>query len=191
MTIRAMARGAGNSDDLVWRARREAGALGHLYDRHYAGVLRYCVHRLFVREAAEDVTSQVFLQVVERIRHFAGTTEQDFRNWLYAITGNQIRAYLRKRARRKALLEAAVRQGRIQLGTSADCGPELDWPTLYQAIAELTEREQTIVTLRSFEQLPFEQIAAVLEIELVTARVAFSRALKKLRARLAKSLGRA
>ena len=190
MTIGAMARDAGDSDELVTRARHDAEALGQLYDRHYAGVLRYCVHRLFLREVAEDVTSQVFLDVAKRIRYFAGTTENDFRNWLYAIAGNQLRAYLRKRARRKRLLEAAVRQGRVGVGPSADCEGELDWPTLYQAIAALSAREQTVITLRSFEQLPFEQIAAVLRIKPVTARVAFSRALKKLRKRLMKSLGR-
>ena len=191
MTIGAVVTGAGNGDDLVRRARRDAQSLGQLYDRHYAGVFRYCVHRLFVREAAEDVTSQVFLHVAEQIRSFSGSTEADFRNWLYAIAGNQANAYLRKRARRKALLEAAARQGRIAVKAGSDCPGELDWPKLYEAIAALSPREQTIVTLRSFEGWPFEQIAAALEIKPVTARVAFSRALKKLRARLAKSLGRA
>ena len=191
MTIGAVVTGAENGDDLVRRARRDAQSLGQLYDRHYAGVFRYCVHRLFVREAAEDVTSQVFLHVAEQIRSFTGSTEADFRNWLYAIAGNQANAYLRKRARRKALLEAAARQGRIAVKASSDCAGELDWPKLYEAIAALSPREQTIVTLRSFEGWPFEQIAAALEIKPVTARVAFSRALKKLRARLAKSLGRA
>jgi len=191
MTIGAVVTGAENGDDLVRRARRDAQSLGQLYDRHYAGVFRYCVHRLFVREAAEDVTSQVFLHVAEQIRSFSGSTEADFRNWLYAIAGNQANAYLRKRARRKALLEAAARQGRIAVKAGSDCPGELDWPKLYEAIAALSPREQTIVTLRSFEGWPFEQIAAALEIKPVTARVAFSRALKKLRARLAKSLGRA
>jgi len=40
--------------ELLRRARRDPQALGLLYDRHYPGVLRYCMHRLFVREAAED-----------------------------------------------------------------------------------------------------------------------------------------
>ena len=47
--------------NLVIRARREAEALGQLYDTYYDKVLRFCVYRLFNREVAEDVTSVVFL----------------------------------------------------------------------------------------------------------------------------------
>lgn len=181
----------GNGGDLVQRAARDSEALGRLYDRHYPGVLRYCVHRLFVREAAEDVTSAVFLEVARRIRGFGGRTEQDFRNWLYAIATNQVNAHVRKTARRKALLEAAARQRRIGLGGASGGQDSLDWATLYEAIAALRPREQAIVTLRSFENMAYEQIAAVLEIKPVAARVAFSRALKKLRARLPRSMGSA
>ena len=178
-----------SADGLVQRARHDAEALGRLYDRHYPGVLRYCVHRLFLREVAEDVTSSVFLQVAGSIRNFTGLTEDDFRNWLYAIAGNQVNAYIRKTVRRKALLKAAGRQRLVEVGSSADTD-NLDWSALYQEIAKLSDREQTIVALR-IENLPYEQIAAVLDIKPIAARVAFNRALKKLKARLAKSIGRA
>ncbi len=178
-----------SADGLVQRARHDAEALGRLYDRHYPGVLRYCVHRLFLREVAEDVTSAVFLQVAGGIRNFVGLTEDDFCNWLYAIAGNQVNAYIRKTVRRKALLEAAVRGRFVVVGSSADTD-HLDWSALYQGIAGLSDREQAIVALR-IENMPYERIAAVLDIKPTTARVAFNRALKKLRARLAKSMGRA
>ena len=181
----------GDGGDLVQRAARDSEALGRLYDRHYPGVLRYCVHRLFVREAAEDVTSEVFLEVARCIRGFTGRTERDFGNWLYAIATNQVNAYLRKASRRKALLASAARQRRIGLGGSSGGQDCPDWATLYEAIAALSPRQQAIVTLRSFENLPYEQIAAVLGIKPVAARVAFSRALKKLRARLPSSMGSA
>ena len=178
-------------NDLVPRARHEAKALGELYERHYAGVFRYCLHRLFVREVGEDVTSEVFLAVARGIRQFPGRTEADFRNWLYAIAGNQVSAYLRTRSRRKALLEAAARQRRIALNDPPDPTDELDWPILYQAIADLPQREQAVVTLRCLEKWPFQDIAATLAIRPVTARVSFHRALKQLRARLARPFGRA
>ncbi|KPK79866.1 MAG: hypothetical protein AMJ81_12685 [Phycisphaerae bacterium SM23_33] len=191
MTIGAMAPSPDEAEQLLRRARRDGQALGRLYDRHYDGVYRYCVHRLFLREAAEDVTSEVFLQVARQIRTFAGATESDFRNWLYAVAGRQVAAYLRKAARRKALLEAAAYQGRLTASRTEDCQDELDWPSLYQAIAGLSEREQTVVTLRGFEELPYEQIAVVLNVKPAAARVVFSRALKKLKKRLLKSMGSA
>ena len=116
---------------------------------------------------------------------------RDFRNWLYAIATNQVNAHLRSRLRRKDLMQAAARQRRIALNDPPDPTDELDWPILYQAIADLPQREQAVVTLRCLEKWPFQDIAGTLDIRPVTARVAFHRALKRLRARLARSFGRA
>ena len=171
--MEAMAPSAVDNHDLLQRARCDPEALGQLYDRHYGGVLRYCIHRLFVREAAEDVTSQVFLEVARRIQRFPGTSENDFANWLYAIASNLAAACIRDFRRRKALLEAAAREGRIRISDPAGNQDELDWPHLYAAIAALPDRDQAIVTLRSFEDLSFEQIGAVLDMKPTAARVAF------------------
>ena len=91
-------------DDIVVRACVEAEALSQLYELYYERIFRFCVHRLFSKEIAEDITSTIFLEVARRIRHFRGRTEQDFRGWLYAIATNQANAYIRKTSRRKRLL---------------------------------------------------------------------------------------
>ena len=79
-------------NDLVLRAKTQAEALGQLYELYYERIFRFCVYRLFNKEIAEDVTSVVFLQVARGIRGFKGRSEQDFRNWLYAIAANQANA---------------------------------------------------------------------------------------------------
>jgi RNA polymerase sigma-70 factor, ECF subfamily len=189
MTTGAMATSADDNDDLLQRARCDSQALGQLYDLHYAGVLRYCIHRLFVREVAEDVTGQVFLVVAQRIRQFPGSAESDFANWLYAIASNQAAACIRDTQRRRQLFEAAARQGRIRVSDPAGSQDDLDWPHLYAAIASLPDRDQAIVTLRAFEGLSFEQVGAVLQMKPTAARVAFHRALDKLRVQLAGPFG--
>lgn len=56
-----------------------------------------------------------------------------------------------------------------------------DWPAIYQAILKLKPKHQTIVTLRFFENLDFDQIGKVLDTEPATARVTLHRAIAKLR----------
>ena len=136
--------------ELVIRARMDADALGQLYELHYERIFRFCVHRLFNKEIAEDVTSTVFLTVARQIRSFTGRTEADFRNWLYAIAANQANAYIRKTSRREKLLEEAA-CSTMTAGT--DCTDNLDWPTLYKAILKLKPKHQTIVALRFFDSL--------------------------------------
>jgi len=111
----------------------DAEALGRLYELYYERIFRFCVHRLFSKETAEDVTSTVFLVVAGKIRTFTGRTEADFRNWLYAIAANQANAYIRKTLRRNKLLDDAA------ASMTADCGhsAEVDWPRLYSAILKL------------------------------------------------------
>jgi RNA polymerase sigma-70 factor (ECF subfamily) len=146
---------------------------------YYEPVFRFCVHRLFNKEIAEDVTSAVFLEVARSIRRFRGRTVKDFRNWLYAIAANQANAYIRKTSRRKKLLREAARSMTASVTGSADNSPQ--WPRLYAAILKLKPQHQTIVTLRFFENLGYEQIARILNIKEATLRVTLHRILNELR----------
>ena len=162
------------------RARTEADALGRLYELYYERISRFCVHRLFNKEIAEDVTSTVFLEVARGIHNFRGQTAQDFKNWLLRIAVNQTNAYIRKTSRRRKLLAKAA-DAISGSDNNTDDSSELDWPRLYTAILKLRAEHQTILTLRFFENLQSEQIAQILNIKEATVRVTLHRILKRLR----------
>jgi RNA polymerase sigma-70 factor (ECF subfamily) len=168
-------------DDLVILAKTQAGALGKLYELYYDRIFRFCVHRLFNRTTAEDVTSSVFLTVARTMRDFKGRTEQDFRSWVYTIAANQANAHIRKTVRRKRLLSNALghRQGDEETSTDA-AWSRLDWPTLYAAIQELKPEHQTILTLRFFENMDYDEIGRVVDARPATVRVILHRTLRRL-----------
>ena len=166
------------NDNLVLQARTQAHALGQLYELYYERIYRFCVYRLFNKEIAEDVTSAIFLEVARKIRTFTGRTEQDFSNWLYAIASNQANSYIRKTSRRKKLLAEAGKS--IKVSNSRSNWSEPDWPKLYAAILKLKPKHQTIVTLRFFENHPYEHIAQILNIKEATLRVTVHRILNDL-----------
>jgi len=176
-------------NDLVLRAKTQAEALGRLYEMYYERIFRFCVHRLFNKEIAEDVTSTVFFEVARSIRLFKGRTVQDFQNWLYAIAANQANAYIRKNSRRKELLKEAADLMTAADG-STDESSEQDWPRLYEAILKLKPQHQTIVTLRFFENLKYEQLAQILNVKEATVRVTLHRILNELRNHLQSVLER-
>jgi len=171
-----------DDDDLVFRARTQAEALGRLYEMCYERILGFCVYRLFNKEIAEDITSAVFLEVARSIGTFKGRTVKDFQSWLYAIAANQTNAYIRKTTRRKKLLEEAA--GSMRNFTAGGTGNSQDWPKLYKAILKLRVQHQTIVTLRFFENLQYEQIAQILNVKEATLRVRLHRILNELRKNL-------
>jgi RNA polymerase sigma-70 factor (ECF subfamily) len=174
-------------DELVVRARTDRAAFGILYDRYYAHIARYCLRRLFDRTRAEDVVSDVFLQAASHICEFPGRTATDFRRWLFRIATNAVNAHVRQSRRRHELWEAAARGRHWDRGSDshpshAEC-ERLDWLAVYQALLELDERDQTIVTLRFFADLSHEEIADVVDATPGAVRTALSRALNRLRER--------
>jgi RNA polymerase sigma-70 factor (ECF subfamily) len=171
-----------DDSQLIAEARSDRAAFVRLYRRHYDAVFRYCVHRLFERQAAEDVTSDVFLKAVENIHRFKGN-EKQFRNWLYRVATNGVNNYLRKTARRNRLLKVACEHADSPV---ADCGESADkLALLKEAVFVLKPRYQTIITLRFFENLKLTEIAEVLASSPGTVRSQLARALVKLRKKLA------
>ena len=176
-------------DELVVAARTDRNAFGRLFDQFYSLIFAFCSRRLILRALAEDVTSEVFLKVAGGIRDFPGTSTEDFRRWLFRIATNEINAHLRQSIRRRELLEAAVQLGQINASITSTV-LETDWPVtweeVYRELQGLSEREQTIISLKFFAGLKHEQIAEVVAMQVGGVRVALSRALDKLRDRLQK-----
>ena len=173
-------------EDLIAKARQEPAAFARLYRRHYDAVFRYCLHRLFGRQTAEDVTSAVFLSVIENFHRFKGN-EQQFRNWLYKIATNAVNNHLRKTLRRDGLLKTACEQAKSR---TTDCKSPTDkadesLALLKRAMFELRPRYQTIIALRFFENLKLTEIAEALGSSPGTVRSQLARALVKLRKVLA------
>ncbi len=168
-------------NDLIVQARTSYNAFALLYRRHYDAVFKYCVHRLFDRHLAEDITSQVFLKVVEKFQCFKGS-ERQFRNWLYKIATNIINEHLRKSARHKSAIRIFQEQSNNRNCTSEDCAVKL--ATLKQTVLTLKPKYQTIITLRFFENLKLTEIAEVLDSNPGTIRSQLARALSKLRRKL-------
>ncbi len=170
-----------NDSGLVIQARSDRAAFVQLYRRHYDMIFRSCAHRLFDRAVAEDVTSEVFLKMVENFHCFRGN-EAQFLNWLYKIATNAINNHLRRMNRRNRLLRAAREQSNNQ---AADCeeSPER-LALLKESMLSLKPRYQTIITLRFIENQKLTEIAELLGSSPGTVRSQLARALAKLRAKM-------
>jgi RNA polymerase sigma-70 factor (ECF subfamily) len=171
-------------NELVVRARTQGQALAALYECMVDSVFRFCVHRVAEKAAAEDICSEVFLQVARGIRVFHGSTYMDFRNWVFAIAANQANGYLRKHLRRVRLLQAREYDLAPPVIDGLRDIEALDWPVLHAAILCLKPQYQTILTLRFFENMDYASIGAIVNSRPGTVRVTLHRILKKLRQHL-------
>ena len=167
--------------ELVDEARTNYNAFSILYRRHYDAIFKYCVHRLFDRHLAEDITSQVFLRVVEKFNSFEGG-EKQFRGWLFVIATNFINEHLRKEAAQKKAQKYFRENPQNHNNNIEDKDAKLN--LLKNAILTLKPKYQTIITLHYFEKMKFDQIAEVLGTSPGTVRSQLSRGIEKLRKKM-------
>ncbi|MDB4261121.1 RNA polymerase sigma factor RpoE [Porticoccaceae bacterium] len=143
---------------------------------------QYKVHAIvarFIRDSDDvrDVVQEAFIKAYRALPKFRGDSQ--FYTWLYRIAVNTAKNYLVARSRRPPssdvdLDDAEYYSGSDQLKDHSSPENQLFRDQLEvainQAIVELPEDLRTAVTLREYEGLSYEDIAAVMDCPVGTIR---------------------
>ena len=78
--------------------RGNTASVGALYERHRPKVYSLCLRMTGNIAEAEDLTQEVFIQLLHKAGSFRG--ESQFTTWLHRFTINQVLMYFRRRPRR-------------------------------------------------------------------------------------------
>lgn len=155
-----------------------------VFDRYHRDVYAYFKRRIEA-EAAKDCTAETFLVAWRRIDTIPEGDEA--LRWLYRVARNVLRNEYRAKRRSRSL---SARIGGN--GAEAVSSPEVvvvrreeDEETL-AALRRLSTQDQEILLLAVWDELPYEEIAAILD---CTPHAASQR-LYRASQRLAKQLGR-
>lgn len=154
---------------------------GTFYRDNYNRALNYVYKKISHKEDTEDLTSEVFLYCY---RHYSeyDPSKGKLSTWLYLITNSRIKNYYRDHVISEDYDE--ISETLQDLGIDLDRGIYLEQlrDRLLHAISQLSERQQTIVKMRYFENRSGEEIAQQLGITPGNVRVLLSRAIDKLSA---------
>ena len=140
------------------------------------------------RETADDLAQETFIKAYFALRKFQFKSE--FGTWLYRITVNHVKDYLRKKARvRKISLEKIKEKPFVQENEMTrkerEQIEEQRRELIYQALQNLPEKYQVILSLRDIQGFPYEEITKILKISPGTVDSRLHRARKMLRKKLA------
>ncbi len=128
-------------------------------------------------EFVDDISQDVFISVYHKLNEFR--FESKFTTWLYRITVNKCRDYLRKKRVRSIFVP--IKDSDREYGT----GPfseDVDIPQLVRnAIAKLPEKLRFPLVLRDIEGLSYKEIADQLETEVGTIKSRIFRARESLK----------
>ncbi len=147
--------------ELIKRAKEcDSSAFARLYEHYYQDIYNYIYYRVPDASLAEDMTSEVFIKVLESIDSFT-FRGFPFSSWLFRIARNLMIDYYRSHPEPVELpLEAGVLLA--EEAPSDVFERELTQQQLAQALSNLTEDQQQVVILRFVDRLSNTDVAQVL-----------------------------
>lgn len=172
------------SDDALMQQVRDGhpGTLAVLFERHHQSLFRFFYHLTNVRDLSEDLVQDVFFRLL-KFRHTYRSGTQ-FTSWMYQIARNAHVDHLRKRKGERQMED--VEEGPARDLPSREPVPELQVKTaqevrlLRRALAALPLEKRELLVMSRFQELKYEQIAQVLQVEVSTVKVRVFRAVREL-----------
>jgi len=129
------------------------------------------------REVSDDLLSELFVKLVEKISSFKGGS---FESWLFKIASNIFHDYLRGRQRQRKLFEAQKKQLESKLTETKES--EVDAIDKLQIqLSKLDADTRGLIMLRFYSQASFKGISAMRSEPIGTTLSKVHRGLKKLR----------
>lgn len=144
---------------LVEKAKTDDGAFGQLYEKYLPLIYGYVHRRVGNQDDAEEITSQIFLKVVEHLRSFKGTT---FKAWIYRIATNTIIDYYRTFKPTEDIEELHEVLPEKALNPHDELAKGQDRAHVMKVLSKLPEKHQQILHLKFFADLETAEIAASL-----------------------------
>ena len=135
------------------------------------------------REAAEDVTQEVFIKVWRALPRYDGRASMS--TWIYTIARNASLSALRSRRPQSSLSDAEVMEAveGVDPAPSADAG--VDRAAILRLVEQLPTRQRQVIMLFYMEEQSHEEVAAMLAMPVGTVKTLLHRA----RARLSAAAG--
>jgi RNA polymerase sigma factor (sigma-70 family) len=151
--------------------------------RKYQERLYWHIRRMVVEhEDANDVLQNVFIKVWKNLGEFR--EEANLYTWLYRIATNETLTWLEQQKKRSSISLSNDDEGVLENKLVAQKGfdaNKLEWK-LQQAIQSLPEKQRIVFNLRYYDEMPYEEMAAVLDTSVGALKASYHHAVKKVEA---------
>lgn len=147
-----------------------------IYRDYYGKIFAYVRSHINDRTTAEDITSDVFLKVYEKLDSF-DEAKASFSTWIYTVARNTLTDHYRTRHITEEIPEAFAAPSDIE---ESVCSSEM-LKSLAAGLKTLDERERDIIILRFYKGKTLREISASLNISYAYVKVLQNKAFAKLK----------
>jgi RNA polymerase sigma-70 factor (ECF subfamily) len=168
--------------DLAIRARRgEAEAFGELVSRYQTSVFNVCYRLLGERREAEDLAQEAFIRAYQRLDSF--DADRPFGPWMRRVAANVCLNRLQQTTPEVVPLDEERDEDPLESPETAREQTERA-EVLRNALINLPAHYRSVVELRHFQEMSYEEIAATLKLPLSDVKSHLFRARKLLAEKL-------
>lgn len=147
-----------------------------LYEEYHMKILRFIQSKVNDYYLAEDLCSDVFVKVYEKLGLF-DENKSSFSTWVFTITRNTLIDYYRTRKVTEEIPENLTYYDDQEEEDITD----KDLEKLAFALEKLDERSRKLIILHYYDGLTLKEIAEKLNISYIYAKVLHSKALNNLK----------
>jgi RNA polymerase sigma-70 factor (ECF subfamily) len=157
----------------------EAQALAEIYDHYSAPIYRYLYRVLGDAAQAEDLTSEVFLKLLQ-VLHTSRAPGERLEGWLYGVAHNLAMDLFRRQKRKP---ELSLAEDLVAAGDQPSAIVERRQAAqqLRAGLARLTFDQQRVVLLRFAEGFPAAEVARLMGKSEGAVKILQHRAVNRLR----------
>ena len=138
-------------------------------------------------EDADDLVQEIFLKIWTALPSFRGDAQ--LFTWVYRIATNETLNWLRREKVRSALRFTTID---AEMERRIDSDPFFDGDAadraLSKAVAKLPEKQRQVFVMRYYDELPYEEMSAVLGTSVGALKASYHIAQEKVRAALGKDI---
>ena len=132
-----------------------------VYDRYFPDVYRYIYYRLGDQQVTEDITSDVFVRLLEAVKANHGPSSS-LKGWLISTASHVVADHLRRRYRRptERLPEMMIDDFSASVTDEVDLRQKTD--AVRKAFSKLTLEQQHVLSLRFGDGYSLEETASLM-----------------------------
>ncbi|MGO1751768.1 MAG: RNA polymerase sigma factor [Psychroflexus sp.] len=157
---------------------RQEEAFAALVDQHKVRLYWHIRNFVKIHEDTDDVLQNTFVKVYKNIKKFKG--ESQLYSWMYRIASNESITFLNKKAKKKNISNEELKDYLIN-SLESDVYFEGDkiQLLLHRAIETLPTKQKEVFMMRYFEEMPYKEMAEILETSEGALKSSYHHASKK------------
>lgn len=171
-----------HKNNLIEKAKKSPEAFDELYRKYMPRTYMFISARTNDIQEAEDITSEIWIKILNKINDFNSEHEYSFDAWIFSITRNHLTDYYRKKSR---INEYKTLKEIDNIAQDNNIDKDVDNKILRnkfdKIIQNLPPQQAETVKLKYFGDLKNKEIAIIQEISEKTVASNLTRALEKIK----------